>query len=153
MEFSSIVDILKFALSKEEASVQFYRDLAAQMKQASTRSLFEVLVRHELKHVDSLRFEIEKMGYTVDTTSDELDSTYRWEERLDMDEEAHKMHFIEALEVAIQKERAAFRLYAQMIGTTKEERFEKVLMELAEEEMRHVLQFEREYETVTHHKE
>ena len=31
MEFESIQDILEFAISKEQASVQFYKDLASQM--------------------------------------------------------------------------------------------------------------------------
>ena len=52
--------------------------------------------------------------------------------------------------IAIQKERAAFQLYTQLITMTQEPEFRKMLLELAEEEMRHVIQFEREYDAVSH---
>ena len=62
MEFESIHEILEFAVSKEEASVQFYKDLASKMGNSATQSLFEVLVQNEKKHIDSLRLE---MGYAL----------------------------------------------------------------------------------------
>lgn len=153
MEFESIHEILEFAVSKEEASVQFYKDLASKMGNSATQSLFEVFVQNEKKHIDALRLEINKLGYTVKPEEQEADSVYLWEERLELDDEAANMDFADALMLGIQKERAAFRLYAQIIGTTRDEEFIKVLMELAEEEMRHVLQLEREYEAITHHKD
>jgi rubrerythrin len=61
------------------------------------------------------------------------------------------MSFVDTLLLAIQKERAAFRLYAKLLATVKDEELGEVLMELAEEEMRHVLQLEHEYEAITHH--
>lgn len=153
MEFNSIHDILEFAISKEQASVQFYKDLAFQMTDSTTRSLFETLVRNEQQHIESLHLEMNKLGYSVKPQDPAAFSVYLWEERLELDPEARDMNFIEALLLAIQKERAAFRLYAQILGTTQNEQFAKVLMDLAEEEMRHVLQLEREYDAVTHHKD
>jgi len=153
MEFESIHDILEFAISKEQASVQFYKDLASQMSDQATRALFETLVRHEQTHIESLRLEINKLGYTVKPEDQAPASVYLWEERLELDDQAHNMNFVDALVLAIQKERAAFRLYAQILGSTQNEQFAKVLMDLAEEEMRHVLQLEREYEVVTYHKD
>jgi len=153
MEFESIHNILEFAISKEQASVQFYKDLASQMSDAATRSLFETLVRNEQAHIDALRLEINKLGYTVKPEEQAPSSIYLWEERLELDNVARNMDFIDALLLAIQKERAAFRLYAQILGSTQDEQFAKVLMDLAEEEMRHVLQLEREYDAITHHKD
>ena len=51
MEFESIHEILEFAVSKEEASVQFYKDLASKMGNSATQSLFEVFVQNEKKHM------------------------------------------------------------------------------------------------------
>jgi rubrerythrin len=152
MEFNSIHDILEFALSKEQASVQFYKDLASQMADSITRSLFETLVRNEQGHIEALQLEMNKIGYTVKSQEQAPPSIYLWEERLEVNDQARNMNFIEALLLAIQKERAAFRLYTQILGSTQNEEFARVLMDLAEEEMRHVLQLEREYEAVTHHK-
>lgn len=153
MEFRSIEDILEFAISKEQASVQFYKDLASQMTDSTTRALFETLVRDEQHHISSLRLEMNKLGHTVKMEEQTASPVYLWEERLELDDQARDMEFIDALVLAIQKERAAFRLYAQILGSIQNEQFAKVLMDLAEEEMRHVLQLEREYEVSTHHKD
>lgn len=153
MEFKSIEEILEFAISKEQASVQFYKDLASQMNDAATRSLFETLIRNEQNHIDSLQLELNKLGHTVKLEENAAPSVYLWEERLEMDDRARQMGFIDALVLGIQKERAAFRLYAQILGVTKNEQFAKVFMELAEEEMRHVIQLEREYDVITHHRD
>ncbi|MHC5157697.1 MAG: ferritin-like domain-containing protein [Planctomycetota bacterium] len=153
MEFETIQDILEFAISKEQASVQFYKDLASQMSDQATRALFETLVRNEQTHIQVLQLEINKLGYTVKPEEQAPASVYLWEERLELDDEARDMDFVDALVLGIQKERAAFRLYAQILGSTENEQFAKTLMELAEEEMRHVLQLEREYEVVTHRKD
>ena len=69
-----------------------------------------------------------------------------------MDGESAEMTFADALMLGIQKERAAFRLYAQLVGQNQSPEHEKILMELAEEEMRHVLQLEREYESMMRHR-
>ena len=151
MEFKSIPDILKFSISKEQASIQFYRDLLRHLADPATQSLFEVLIQKEQEHIEALQLEIEKLGHTVDTDTEKLDSTFLWDERLETDEPVSHMSFVDALLLAIQKERAAFRLYAKLLATVKDQELSEVLLALAEEEMRHVLQLEREYEAITHH--
>jgi rubrerythrin len=151
MEFESTTDILKFSISKEKASIQFYRDLLRHLSDPTTQSLFEVLIQKEKEHIEALQLEIEKLGYTVDTDIEKPDSTFIWDEQLETDEPVSHMSFIEALLLAIQKERAAFRLYAKLLATVKDQELSEVLLALAEEEMRHVLQLEREYEAITHH--
>ncbi|MEN8126777.1 MAG: ferritin family protein [Planctomycetota bacterium] len=148
MEFNSIREILEFALSKEQASVQFYKDLASQATDPMTKALFETLVCNEQKHIQAIQLEINKQSFTVNTKEQSDKSVYLWDERLEMDDQASEMNFADALMLAIQKERAAFRLYAQILGTTQNETFAKILMELAEEEMRHVLQLEHEYDNI-----
>ena len=152
MEFKSILEILNFSISKERASVRFYRDLMSKAVNPATKSLFEVLAQNEQGHIESLQLEVEKLGHTVDTNKEAIDSVFYWDERLETDDPVRDMSFAEALLLGIQKEQAAFRLYAQLLGTIKDERLGKVLLELAEEEMRHVLQLEQEYETPAHHK-
>lgn len=148
MEFKSIQEILEFAISKEQASVRFYKDLALKMADSATRSLFETLVRNEQKHIESLQLEMNKLGYTVKPEEQVPRSIYLWEERLELDDQSRDIDFVDALVMAIQKERAAFRLYAQILGVSQNEPFAKILLELAEEEMRHVLQLEREYDAI-----
>ena len=148
MEFLSMKDVLDFALSKEMASVQFYRDISSRIQQSSTRALFDVLLKNESEHVETIRLEIEKLGYTVDSNVAEEPSGYQWKEQLETEDSVGEMSFAEALMLAIQKERAAFRLYTQLLGQNQSPEYEQILLELAEEEMRHVLQLEREYQSI-----
>lgn len=152
MEFKSIPEILRFSISKERASVRFYRDMMSKADNPATKSLFKVLIQKEQEHIAALQLEIEKLGHTVDASKEALDSVFRWDERLEPNDPAPNMSFTEALLLAVQKERAAFRLYARLLGSVRDEHLSKTLLELAEEEMRHVLHLEREYETITHHK-
>ena len=152
MEFKTIPEILGFSISKEHASVRFYKNLLSQLDDPTTKSLFKVLIEKEKEHVEALQLEIEKLGHTVNIKEDGDGTVFRWDERLEAEEQTREMSFVDALLLAIQKERAAFRLYAKLIATVKDEELTEVLLELAEEEMRHVLQLEREYEAIVHHK-
>ena len=152
MKFESVADILHFAISKEQASRQFYLDLASQMEDSTTKSVFLAIAKQEEKHEESIKLEVVKQGYTLYSVETEgaVESDYQWQEQLELNEDAKRMSYADALMVAIQKERAAFQLYTQLISMTQDMTFRKVLLELAEEEMRHVIQFEREYDSVTH---
>lgn len=150
MKFKSIRDILSFAISKEQASKEFYEDMAAHMNDSATRMIFEMLSKEEKKHVELLELELVKQGYTIPAPTElDDDIIQAWEAVVEIDE-ASIDNYVNALALAIQKERAAFQLYAQLVGTMKQPEFRRLLLELAEEEMRHVLQFEREYDAVTH---
>lgn len=151
MKFESVTDLLRFAISKERASQQFYQDLALQMKDSATCDIFKAIAKQEEGHEEALKLEVIKQGFTLSVEKkQQQDSDYDWQERLELNDMAKDMDYVDALMVAIQKERAAFQLYTQLITMTQEPEFRKMLLELAEEEMRHVIQFEREYDSVTH---
>jgi rubrerythrin len=147
MEFETIEDAIRFAIQKEEASAQFYRDIAARMEYPATKIIFEVLGRNELQHKSNLELEMMKIGKTVMqqscTIPDQQDYPY-----IEVDEEASKMSFVDALQVAIRKERAAFVLYAGLMAQTTDPQLRQVFLELSEEEMRHLIQFENEYNDI-----
>jgi rubrerythrin len=147
MEFETIEDAIAFAIQKEEASAQFYHDIAERMENPATKIIFEVLGHAELQHKSNLELEIMKLGKTVMqqpcTIPDLLDSTY-----IEMDEDASKMSFLDALQVAIRKERAAFVLYVGLMSQTIDPQLRQIFMDLAEEEMRHLIKFENEYNSV-----
>jgi rubrerythrin len=43
MELKPVEDVVRFAIQKEETSVQFYLDLAKQMEDPTTKIIFEIL--------------------------------------------------------------------------------------------------------------
>lgn len=144
MEFETIEEAIRFAIQKEEASAQFYHDIAERMEYPATKIIFGVLSQNELQHKSSLEMELMKIGRTVMqqpcTVSDLPDTAY-----VEVDEEASKMTFLDALQVAIRKERASFILYASLMAQTADPELRQILLELSEEEMRHLIQFENEY--------
>jgi len=151
MEFETIRDLLTFAISKERASQQFYRDLAMQMKDHAAQKIFHAIGQQEEKHEEALKLEVLKQGFSLSENSEAVSGKdTEWQEQSALDQEALHMNYMDALMVAIQKERAAFQLYTQMIAMTQEPQFRRILMGLAEEEMRHVIRFEREYDAVSH---
>lgn len=149
MNFESIHKLLLFAISKEQASRQFYLELAGQMNDMVSRRMFEAVARQEEKHEEMLKLEVLKEGYTL-SAQNEAAAAFDWQEHLELEGDAQNMNYADVLMVAIQKERAAFQLYTQLISMTEQPDIRKMLLELAEEEMRHVIQFEREYDSVSH---
>lgn len=149
MDLKSLRDILTFALAKEESSVQFYRSLVARCKKAETATVFEVMARQEEKHIELVRLELYKQGFTVADSSAAEAGADDGSITLEMDERAEEMGYLDALRLGIQKERGAFRLYAELLSLAEDADSRKVFLELAEEEMRHVLKLEREIEVLT----
>ncbi|MBN1980073.1 MAG: ferritin family protein [Chitinivibrionales bacterium] len=152
MVVDSIADLLHFAISKEQASRRFYLDMAQRMEDTAVQTIFEAIAVQEQKHEDALKLEVLKQGLTLapDKGEPAPSAAYDWQKPLMIDADAAAMNYMDALATAIEKERASFQLYTQMIGMTQDMDLRKMLLELAEEEMRHVIQFEREYDAVSH---
>ena len=151
MKFKSVRDILKFAVAKEESSVQFYKSLANRVRKSETAVIFEALARQEEKHIDAVQLELLKLGYTVADSVLPEDASDDSGITLEMDDSAAEMSYLDALRRGIQKERAAFRLYVELLALAEDPESRKIFLELAEEEMRHALKLEREIEVLSHH--
>lgn len=150
MEFKSVPEILRFALGKEKASRQFYVDVAGRVRNTITQSVFEAIAKEEEKHIEMIELELMKAGVTVYPEAARVDAEdVEWVERLEMDETAENMSYRDAMLVAIQKEKAAFQLYTQVLGMVQEPEYRRIFMELAQEEMRHIIQFEHEYQEMS----
>jgi rubrerythrin len=106
-----------------------------------------VLGQNELQHKANLELELMKLGKTIPLTPciipDPNDKTY-----MEVDAEAAKMSFLDALQVAIRKERAAFILYAGLMAQATDPQLRQLFLDLSEEEMRHLIQFENEYKDI-----
>ncbi|MEN6308067.1 MAG: ferritin family protein [Anaerohalosphaeraceae bacterium] len=146
MDFETVRDVIEFAIRKEEAAAQFYHDLAGLMKDSTTRIIFEVLGRNEMQHKSSLEFELIKQGQVV--TEEMFKVSEEPASYIEIDEQAESMTYVDALQLAIRKEQAAFQLFAELMVQTKDPQLRKMFFELAQEEMRHVLQFENEYNNI-----
>ena len=118
------------------------------VKNTVTQSVFEAIGQEEQKHIQMMELELMKLGVTIYPESDAQTDDVEWNERLEMDVRAENMDYRMAVMIAIQKEKAAFQLYTQLLSMVTEPEYRRIFMELAEEEMRHVIQFEHEYQAM-----
>ena len=145
-KMDSNLQALEFAIGREVEAHYFYMAMADRVEDPKMRKVFENLAEEELEHKAKLELEAMKLGRTVATeqkpgrSSDEYilsDS----EELLDID-------YKDMLLLAIAKEDAAFTLYVNMAGNAANEESREMLLAIAQEEVRHKLRFETEYDAL-----
>ncbi len=139
-------EILEFAIAKEVEAYHFYLALAGRLNNPAMRKVFEDLAGEELEHKARLELEIIKLGKTVSTepkpgrSSDDYILSDN-ESLLDVD-------YKDMLLLGMEKEEAAFRIYVNLVGSIQDEESQELLLALAQEEVKHKLRFETEYETL-----
>jgi rubrerythrin len=143
--FESDDEILELAISREVEAHKFFLIIAARAATPEMRKVFEELARVELEHKAKLELELMKAGHVVkeDETFELESEDYDQKEipKLDMD-------YKDMLLMGIQKEDTSFKLYVTLAGKARDEGSFETLLALAEEELRHKLLFEREYENL-----
>jgi rubrerythrin len=138
-------EILEYAISREVEAYYFYLALAGRVDTPRMRQVFEDLAAEELEHRARLELEMIKTGKTMpeqQMPSGRPESDYIMSDSdslLDMD-------YTDMLLLGIEKEDAAFRIYVNLIPNVNDEESREVLLALAQEEVRHKLRFETEYD-------
>ena len=145
-EFSSVNDILDFAISEEEAAVQFYSDLAGKMEREWMKKVFEGFAQEEQGHKEKLLSV--KAGEIPLLSQDAVLDLKIAEYVVDVeaDEQGQEIDYQQALIVAMKKEKSAFKLYSDLAEKTDQEKYRNLFMALAQEEAKHKLRFEIEYD-------
>jgi rubrerythrin len=144
-QWHSIDEVLDFAISEEEAAAAFYTQLAEQMAQPVMRQVFEEFAAEEKKHKEKLLAV--KAGGALETPKEKVLDLKVAEYVVDVEPSAG-MGYQEALIVAMKKEKAAFKLYTDLAASTKDERIKATFLALAQEEAKHKLRFEIEYDNL-----
>jgi rubrerythrin len=142
-DFEVEKDILKFAIDREVQANRFYIALAQRMADPEMREVFEILAAEELQHKQKLELEVIKTGRVVARDTDEN----RFEVYPETEDElVLHMDYKSALAIAIDKEDASFRLYADWMVTADDDAQREMLLSLAEEEAKHKARLEIEYD-------
>ncbi|NIP24782.1 MAG: hypothetical protein GWN67_25575 [Phycisphaerae bacterium] len=145
-EFETVEEILELAVAREEDAHIFLMALAARMVNPDMRKVFEELAAEELEHKARLELEIVKTGRVVTEGKKKLyfeanDYAADVGSEIDMD-------YKDLLTMAMQKEESSFRLYVDLASRVTEEDAYETLLALAEEEVRHKMRFEMEYDNI-----
>ena len=131
VEVGSDDEILEFAIAREIEANRFYLSLAERVADPEMRRIFEDLAGEELEHKEKLELEFIKTGKVLPSSDSpsELDMDYK-----------------DLLLLGMEKEEASFRTYVGLVGQSQDEQSREVLLALAEEEVKHKLRFETEYD-------
>jgi rubrerythrin len=142
-EFTSINEILDFAIGEEQAAVDFYLHLASQSKSGETKKIFEEYAREEMRHKSNLMTIRENGTFVLpDVKVRDLKIA---EYLVDVKPSAN-MSYQDALILAMKKEKAAFRMYSKLAEKAEDPEVRVLFQTLAMEESKHKLAFEVEYD-------
>lgn len=144
-EFNSLDDILDFAINEEQMAADFYTELAGKMKNQEMKNTFEQYALEEIGHRTKL--EAIKNGKKYQVSESKIADLKIADYLVDVDTEKSNMTYQEALILAMKKEKIAFRLYNDLANATTDEPSKKLFLMLAQEEAKHKLRFEVEYDS------
>ncbi len=142
-EFTKTNDILDFAIENEQNAVDFYVELAKNARTDDMRQTFEQFAKEEIGHKARLTIIKEEGIFTLpmEKVADLKISDY-----VVRAEPTANMTYEQALVLAMKREKAAFKLYMKLSEQANSPEFKQLFLGLAQEESRHKLRFELEYD-------
>ncbi len=144
-EFQTSDDILQFAIDREQESVEMYSNLSESARNPEMRNVFLTFAGEERGHKKRLE-NIRTSGqfsFTPQQVRDIKVGNYL------IDIVPHEgMSYQEILIVAMKKEKAAFHLYTDLAEKVTDQLLRSLFFSLAQEESKHKLRFELEYDEV-----
>ncbi len=138
-------EILNFAIEEEKAAAAFYLSLAAQAKSAEMRSALKAFAQEEQGHEARLR-RMQTQGLPQASSAPAPDLKIA-DYQVKM-EPGPDMTYRDLVMLAMQKELAANRLYTALAETSPDPAVSETFRQLAQEEARHKLKFETEYDNL-----
>jgi len=143
MDLSNIENILKFAISKEEAAIAVYGKMSEKTKVPGLKNLMLELQEEEKNHKRLLEGitgpKLE--AFEIKEVPDLKISDYLVKESPSED-----MTFQDLLIFAAKKEQEAVELYSDLESRTDDEELKKMFRFLVQQEKTHKLKLEKEYD-------
>jgi len=141
--FENVNAILDFAINEEQMAVDFYSELADAAKTDDMRQVFMEFAEEEIKHKQHLLKIKEEGFYTLEK---EQITDLKIADFMVNVKPTPGMTYEDALILAMKKEKAAFKLYSALADRAPNAQLKDVFSGLAQEESKHKLRFEIEYD-------
>ncbi len=136
--------ILDFAIEQEQRAADWYTDIAGKAKSTGMRDVFVQFAKEERGHKAKL-IDV-KTGRAFLSSSDQHIPDLKITDYVVDEEPTADIDYQGALILAMKKEKAAFRLYNDLASRTDNEEIKSILLGLAQEEAKHKLRFELDYD-------
>ena len=137
-------EILEFAIAREIEANNFYMALAERVASPEIRKIFEDLAEEELEHKAKLELEIMKTGKVLPVPGKTTIPKHDY--IVSDDQSLLDMDYKDMLMLGMEKEEASFRTYVNLVAQAKDVESGELLLALAEEEVKHKIRFETEYD-------
>jgi rubrerythrin len=141
--WKSVDEILDFAIGQEEEAAQFYTDLAGRMDRPWMTHMFKEFADEEKGHKRKL--EDIKSGRRLVLAEEKILDLKIGDYLVDARPDAG-MDYQQALILAMKKEKKAFMMYNDLAAATDDRELKNIFLALAQEEAKHKLRFEVEYD-------
>ncbi|MFO7915193.1 MAG: ferritin family protein [Candidatus Krumholzibacteriales bacterium] len=143
MKFSSVDEILDFAIKSEERSHSFYTSLAERVERENMKKVFLDFAAEELGHKEKL-LKIKRGEKLLPDQEKVMD--LKIAEYVTDVEPGEDMDYQKALILAMKAEKEAYRMYSDLASAAQDPEIKDILNGLAREEAKHKLRFETEYD-------
>lgn len=143
MDLNNFKEVITFAIRKEAEAYNLYISYSQLVKTPGLKKMFQELAQQEQKHREILE-GVEKKDvtkYKLKKIPDLKIGDYVKEEEF-----SPEMDYASALRLAIKREEFAVRLYTLMAERTEDAELNKLFLVLAQEETKHKLRLETEYD-------
>jgi len=143
MDLNNFKEVVTFAIRKEAEAYNLYTTYSQLVKNPGTKVMFQELAKEEQKHRETLE-RVEKKDvseYELKKIPDMKISDF-----VDEQEFSPDMDYASALRLAIKREENSLRLYNHLTAGTENQELEKLFSALAQEESKHKLRLESEYD-------
>ncbi len=141
--FETIDDVLDFAIGNEQDAYNFYIELAGKMEAPAMKAVFEGFANEELGHRKKL--EMAKEGQFQLGDEKKVIDLKIADYIVDVGPKGD-MSYQDALVLSMKKEKAAFKLYMDLSCMAKDPQMVELFVNIAQEEAKHKLRFEIEYD-------
>ena len=146
-KFNSADEVLDFAIEQEIAAQDFYNSLASSSDIPEMKEVFEGFAKEEKSHQARLEAMKSKGSLATASKPDDIQNLGLSDYLVDV-EPTPQMDYKDALVLAMKKEKAAYRLYLDLAEITNSKEMKDAFLFLAQEEAKHKLRFEIEYDDI-----
>lgn len=143
MTLKSVDEILDFAIGREQAAHDFYMDLAKKMEARGMKEIFVQFAGEELGH--KAKLAAIKEGKRLLPSAEKVMNLKIAEYTVDVDPN-EELDYQRALIVAMKREKSSYKLYSDLAASVDDEGLAQTFQALAQEEAKHKLRFEIEYD-------
>ena len=143
MEWRSFEEVISFAIGKEQEAVELYERAQGLVELPHVKAMFKEMAAEERGHKAKLEKATQEKveGYTPKAVPNLKISDYLVEVPLGPD-----MNYQDVLILGMKEEEQAYKLYSDMAARSESAELKKLFQMLAQEEAKHKLNLETEYD-------